>query len=126
MHQSSRFSKQDGEKGEGFDLQGRRGAIFHNASADIKLSKDENDLSESPSAVAAKTIAEIVKENVVILAASTEGSRTRMDELIADHLPSRIGILPIQALDDLKKGQVYSVSWPIEDGFSLPGLSCHY
>ena len=123
MHLSSRFSKQDGEKGDGFDLQGRRGAIFHNASADIKLSKDENDLSESPSAVAAKTIAEIVKDNVVILAASTEGSRTRMDELIADHLPSRIGISPIQKLNDLKKGEVYSVSWPIEDGFSLPGLT---
>ena len=122
MHQSSRFSKQDGETGEGFDLQGRRGAIFHNASSDFKVSKDENDLSVSPSAVAAKAINELVKDNVVVLAASTEGSRSRMDELIADHLPSRIGILPIQTLNDLKKGQVYSVSWPIEDGFSLPGL----
>ena len=123
MHQSSRFSKQEGEKGEGFDLQGRRGAIFHNVSAEFKVSKDENDISVSPSAVAAKAINDLVKENVVVLAATTEGSRTRMDELIADHLPSRIGILPIQALDDLKKGQVYSVSWPIEDGFSLPGLA---
>ena len=121
LHHGSRFSKQDGDVSEGFDLNGRRGAIFHNAAADYKVTDGEEPV--SPSAVAARAIVDLAKDNIVLLAAGTEGSRTRMDELIAEHLPSRLGISPITQFEGLKPGNVYAVVWPIDDGFSLPGLT---
>ena len=121
IHHTSRFSKQDGDTTEGFDLEGRRGAVFHNAASEYKISDGEQP--SSPSAVAAQAITDLVKDNIVILAAGTEGSRTRMDELIAEYLPSRLGITPITGLDGLQQGNVYAAVWPIDDGFSLPGLT---
>jgi len=122
VHLTSRFSKQDGEQGEGFDLEGRRGAIFHSAAADYKVEASEGEVSASPSAIAAKAIEEFSKDNTIILAASTEGSRTRMDELIAEHLPAKLVIRPTSTLNEINEGQIYAAIWPIEDGFSLPGL----
>ena len=132
----SRFQRQDGEQGDGVDIGGRRGAIYHtvkvvnpiNDGNDGGDNRDEENLNDtafappSPSVAVANAIPELVKDHAVVLAASTEGSRTRMDELIAEHLPARLAINPIKSLGLSKTGEVTSAVWPIEDGFILPGL----
>ena len=116
----SRFQRQEGEVGVGVDIGGKRGAIYHTASTENKMTGE--GASASPSHAVAEAIPNLAKDHVVILAASTEGSRTRMDELIAEHLPARFGIRPVTQLTGLKSGSVHSTVWPIEDGFILPGL----
>ena len=77
----------------------------------------------SPSRTVAEAIPGLVKQGAVILAATTEGARTRIDELVAEHLPPRLGINPVTRIDSLNPGTVYAAVWPIEDGFTLPGLT---
>ena len=133
----SRFQRQDGEQGDGVDIGGRRGSIYHTAKATLPVSGDQadDDMPEasspasppaspppSPSVAVAEALPHLAKHHAVVLAASTEGSRARMDELIAEHLPARHAIHPVQSLDLSRTGEVTSVVWPIEDGFVLPGL----
>jgi len=89
----SRFQRQEGEVGVGVDIGGKRGAIYHTAPTENKMTGE--GASASPSHAVAEAIPNLAKDHVVILAASTEGSRTRMDELIAEHLPARFGIRPV-------------------------------
>ncbi|NBW05546.1 MAG: transcription-repair coupling factor, partial [Alphaproteobacteria bacterium] len=117
----SRFQRQEGDVGVGVDIGGKRGAIYHTAPTENKMTGE--GASASPSHAVADAIPNLTKDHVVILAASTEGSRTRMDELIAEHLPARFGIRPVTQLTGLKSGGVHSAVWPIEDGFILPGLA---
>ncbi|XDZ66946.1 transcription-repair coupling factor [Alphaproteobacteria bacterium LSUCC0684] len=119
FHQLSRFSRQEGEAGEGFDLQGRRGTIYHTAATESRLAGEASSI--SPSRAVAEAAVELARDNIVLLAASTEGARVRMDELIAEHLPARLAIHPVADFLSLEKGKVHSVIWPIEDGFVLPG-----
>jgi len=119
IHQLSRFSRQEGERGEGFDLGGRRGTIYHTASTESRVL---GEAASSPSYVVAEAIAALVASNTVVLAASTEGARVRMDELITEHLPARLGIHPARDFSAFRIGQVHSIIWPLEDGFVLPGL----
>ena len=129
----SRFQRQDGEQGDGIDIGGRRGAIYHTAQTESKMTGEgitddvhgqgrAEGAPPSPSLAVAQAIPDLAKFNTVVLASSTEGARSRMDELIAEHLPARLAIQPIHTLTDLKQGQVNSTVWPIEDGFILPGL----
>ena len=119
-HQLSRFSRQEGEEGAGFDLKGRRGVIYHAAATE---SSDKGEtLSNSPSKVAAEAAADLATENIVVFAASTEGARVRMAELMAEHLPARLPVQPVPDFSSLKKGHIFSLVWPVEDGFVLPGL----
>ena len=128
----SRFQRQEGEQGDGVDIGGRRGSIYHTAKASLPVSGDQadDDMPEAPSASpppspsveVAEALPHLAKHHAVVLAASTEGSRARMDELIAEHLPTRLAIHPVQSLDLSRTGEVTSVVWPIEDGFVLPGL----
>ncbi|MCE2518141.1 MAG: transcription-repair coupling factor, partial [Alphaproteobacteria bacterium] len=120
-HQIARFHRQDGEGGEGIVAGGKRGAIYHTATTESKITGE--DTPASPSVAVAEAIPALVKSGPVVLAATTEGARTRMDELIAEHLPARFGITPVQGITDLKPGQVVSTIWPIEDGFSVAGLT---
>ena len=116
----SRFQKQDGDINQGIDIGGRRGSIYHTAQTDQKIAGEKGVI--SPSETVAQAISDLAVHNSVVFAASTEGARTRIDELIAEHLPAKIAIQPIKSLSSIKRGGVYSSVWPIEDGFILPGL----
>ena len=120
----SRFQRQDGEQGDGVDIGGRRGAIYHTAHTESKMAgqTDGEFAPRSPSLAVAEALSDLTKHNAVVLASSTEGARTRMDELIAEHLSGRFTIQPVHSVSDLKSGQITSAVWPIEDGFILPGL----
>lgn len=120
FHHLSRFSRQEGEDGVGFDLEGRRGEIYHTAATESRV-KGET-LSNSPSKAAAEASSGLAAENIVVFAASTEGARVRMAELIAEHLPARLPVHPVSDFSSLQKGKIFSLVWPVEDGFILPGL----
>ena len=122
IHRLSSFGRQEGETPAGHDAGGRRGPVYHTAPTDAKI-EAKADTVASPSAAVAAAIPELVKSGAVILTAASEGARSRIDQLIAEHLPPRIGIRPVSRIDDLEPGQVYAAVWPIEDGFVLPGLT---
>ena len=138
MHHLSSFGRPDAGDQPGFDLGGRRGLVYHTTRVEKLAPADDADLNSphdspiaspiaspghSPSRAVAEAIPPLLEGGgSVLLVASSEGSRTRMDELIAEHLPGRIGIEPVSRLDAIGKGKVNSAIWPVEDGFSLPGL----
>jgi transcription-repair coupling factor (superfamily II helicase) len=120
-HQISRFRRQDGEGSTGIDIGGKRGVMYHAAAIEGKIAGE--DSSFSPSMAVAKAIPDLVASCGVVLAASTEGARSRMEELITEHLPVKHTITAVETLRNLKQGQVVSAVWPIEDGFTIPGLT---
>ncbi|MEG9862466.1 MAG: transcription-repair coupling factor [Parvularculales bacterium] len=119
-HQVSSFGRQDGTPASGHDAGGRRGAIYHAAATEARL---EGEGASSPSRSVGKEIPQLIKSAAVLLAASSEGARSRIDELIGEHLPQQLTINPVTRIEGLAAGQVYSATWPIEDGFTLPGLT---
>lgn len=124
-HQTSRFHRQDGEAGDGIDAGGRRGAIYHTAATEDKINADGEDAfaPRSPSEAVAEAIPQLLANSAVVIAASTEGARSRIDELVAEHLPARLGIMPTASIEGINKGKLVSTVWPIDDGFATQDLT---
>ncbi len=119
-HEISRFHRPEGDKRQGIDAGGRRGMIYHQ----LPLGRDKNTEDRpSFSAAVAEAIPALAQNSAVVLAASTEGARIRMQELIEEYLPPPHIIKKAAVLDSLPKGSIVSAIWPIEDGFRLAGLT---
>lgn len=119
IHRLSSFGQQDGDPGQGVDIGGRRGPVYHANTGEGRAEAG----TLSPSSTVAAALPELLKSHTVIITASSEGARSRIDELIVEHLPARIGINPVHHLDGLAAKALYSTVWPLEDGFVLPGLA---
>ena len=120
VHQASGFARPDADAQPGFDAGGRRGGIYH-ASASL-AGRDGSP--HSPSKAVAEAAASMAAEGTaVLLAASSEGSRSRMEELVAQHLPANRSIHSVAGLDAVAEGRLHSAIWPVEDGFIRPGLA---
>ena len=131
-YQCSPFGKPDGHDIAGFDARGRAGGIYH---APRPKSLNEQNLNEqslnegddssatttySPSKAVAEAIVEFISAKAsVVLVAASEGARTRLHELVGEHLAPPHTITHLDSIGELHEGQVYSAVWPVEDGFSL-------
>ena len=110
-HHLSPFAKPDASMEKGFDLGAKRGEVYYQSS----------DAQHSPSKAVAEAIPKYLKENkAILLTAMSEGTRMRIEELIAEHLSQ--SITAISEFSALRKGKIYSAVLPIENGVKLPDL----
>ena len=126
VHRVSPFARPEGDTRPGFDAGGRRGQTYHagNPLAGRSGGEEGKAVPYSPSRAVAEAAPSLAGDGAsVLLAASSEGSRARMEELVGEHLPAGRGSRRIEGLGAAEPGGVHTAVWPVADGFILPGLA---